>query len=388
MDPSRFADMESVRIKMQAEFLLFLECARYTPSDPAFFTLLANRFNQKRKPVLRAYFVDLMARYIEALGHPLRLSETESIVLNFTSEVLMTVFYYDNQILDKKSGVDTYEAVCKNLIQSNLLLSELLFYVDWRLKDSDIKWHVSLLIRDIYAVVNIGQDVENRSNLYANWEKNDFDIPAYNLPIDTQIIDEICQLLIELGIKNENLPAFRCYLTRVYLTNAYLFIEYTKFLSKCAQLPEKEAKKLFNYAAFTGIMFQMVNDVCDLVPSNINDGTKAKSSNDAFADIKRGILTVPVILTLIRKPAGRLKQVLSKEQRITTVYDELDLLREMLELGVVELSKLIALKINDLSLRNLYSNNSLYLFLEDVNKISTGNKNYNKLLKVENDLKQ
>ena len=59
-------------------------------------------------------------------------------------------------------------------------------------------------------------------------------------------------------------------------------------------IPEDEVQILKNWGRYLGMMAQMLNDMQDFLPLNELDLARGKSEVDAFADLQKGKLTLPV----------------------------------------------------------------------------------------------
>jgi geranylgeranyl pyrophosphate synthase len=382
MDNEHFDRMGESRLKLEFEFNHhFIPNTRYVPSDHSFFRLLSTRFSQPGSPVLRGYFFDLIANYIrEESGKALTISAEEITVLMLSSEVLMSVFYYDNQILDRKGGVVSPKSVNDNLIESNLLLSELLSYVNTRLKNDDFRIALLNTILDVYAVVNMGQRVEAQENYYHNWEEGKYElVNRHKCMIDQEVIDEVYAIIAEKVDVGTNKEAFICYLKRIYLTNAYLFISFSDVLIKFSNLDDEKTESVYKFCSLAGIMYQIVNDVTDFVPSTQNSGTKTKLNSDSYADLKRGILTLPIMFQLILKPSGLFMQYLGQIDANLSLLEEYCLTKEMLESKAIEYSKEVGIDTKRLALSNLNDGNHFYKHFKDMVSVANGNRNYTKL---------
>lgn len=393
MSPKRHADMEIVRKRLLEEYKVFCQNLQYIQPDTEYFTLLSDRFTIQ--PVLRGYYLDLINRYIENEAHaPVSLPlEVKTTVLPFVAEVLMTVMYYDNQILDRKAGITTDEKRNHNLLQSGMLLSELYHYVETRVKDELVMFKIQKLIREVYEIVCIGQEIEIRHNHFDAWEQNKFAITGYkNLPFNETALQLIRNSILEATDFPENKRDFvDAYSRRIYLTNACLFAHFTKFLTDRSSLPEQVQKNIFEYVGLVGIVFQMVNDITDLIPEKYNPGTKTKDATDGFSDFKNGNITLPIAIHLCSAKKLYAYNLLKNKPlhgKKCIFFNDHALCEDMLSSGAIKKAKEIVRSIKTNILSNLNKDNNAFSFLKDCMDIANHNKFYGILEKIEKSIHQ
>lgn len=387
MSPIRHADMEVVRERLQEEYKVFCQQLKFIEPSTQYFTLLADRFTGR--PVLRGYFLDLINRYIESENNSeVKLPKVvKTTILPFVSEVLMTIMYYDNQILDRKAGVVTDEKRNHNLLQSKILLAELYHYIETRITDEMLAYQVSKLVREVYELVCIGQEVEIKYNHYESWENNDFSIKGYrNLPYNEVVLEQIRKSISEeINLPPEKNEFINSHSRRIYLTNACLFSCFTKFLIDRSSLSENIKQDIFDFAGLAGIVFQMVNDITDLVPSEKNTGTKTKSGNDAFSDFKNRNVTLPLALHLCSKYAEYAINLLETKSSIPKqcfFFNDTELCNDMLASGSIKTSRHTASEIKRGMLLLLNEKNSEFVLLKDCMAVASHNRFYGTLDKI------
>lgn len=391
MHPARHADMEGVRGRLCDEYHYFIQNARYTPADATFYHLLENRFSQPGKPVLRGYYVDLIARYLEAeTGRSLRLSRNmRERALPFIAEALMVVMYYDNQILDGKAGVTSHSPICNNLLQSNILLSELYQYAESRVRPPALGRSIERLIREVYEVVNIGQQMEQNQNRYENWRDNkQHPLPYRGLPFDEIVIAEAIDAInrtTQNQVSGGKQAFLEAYIRRVYLANAYLFVRFTQAL--CGLVPDftpEAREKLIRFAGHAGLALQMINDVIDFVPARYNRGSQAKTQNDAFSDLRNRNITLPLLLHFEKVPDGRITAFLEAGRTGQPIpeFDECQFCLEALDSGAIDAAQQCAVAIKRLALIELNPSNEFYPLLKDVLSIVHGSADWNTLKRI------
>lgn len=378
MLPSRHADMEGVRMKLLDEYKLFVQNSQYTPRDSAFFTLLSNRFSQPGKPVLRGYFVTLMGRYLEAeCGQSIPFPKyVLQKVLPFVSEVLMVVMYYDNQILDRKAGVATHDRIYDNLTISKILLSELRKYVKKRIYKPSLRDKVINVIDDVYEIVNIGQKTEQNCNRYENWLNGWMPPFQYlNIPFDEHVISQTVEIInrqdrFDLG--SDKQAFLDMYVRRIYLTNAYLFVNFSNLISEFTpDLSEQIKCNVHRFAGYTGIAFQIINDVIDFVPAEYNKGSQAKTCDDAFSDLKNQNITLPLIFHLNTDTDSGISQCKlfldQLQQGIPKPYfNDYEFCREILRSGAIDSNISCLVSMKEEALKYLNTQNIYFPFLLDM----------------------
>jgi geranylgeranyl pyrophosphate synthase len=386
----RLDAMEKVREELNKEFDRFTENVRFAPKDKNYFKLLSNRFNQERKPVLRGYFFVLLNAYLDEENGLASVVESNSknlkeITIPFLSELLITLMYYDNQILDEKGGVNIKKEINKNLIHSKVLFSEVLNYIDYSVQNDKQKIEIIRLVNDIYAAVTIGQEIEMYNNHFDAWKSNEFNAPKHSYePENIKIINVLKKKLFEI---NELKPIFNSkffheYLRRIYFTNAYLFVKFSKFIieNRCSNCRYEE-EKILNFCGYTGILLQIVNDISDLVPTRLNQGSKAKISGDAFSDLKNRNVTLPLILYLNQEDTKYrpIYNYLNSAVDSDNLSDDDTLINELFSeslnsRNILDYAIKIARNIKVQSLNHINKKNKNFIFFEDVNKVIDENR--------------
>ncbi len=274
-----------------------------------------------RKP-LRAVFSYLMYRNIEAVGGKFKDCCSKQFwtgQLPLVVEALMSILYYDNQILDQKAGVIGLKAIKKNLLIGGQLRAQLDLYIQKRIP-AEIQPKLRRLVSEVTLVVNTGQFKEQACNFYQHWLNEEFeDYPASEraeklAPHD--LLAEIITLIHEVcpELKGKKELFLEKYLQRVYMVNGFFFERITRLIFELLVEPtEKEGfQDLIRFAQVFGIMHQLVNDTWDFVPSNMGYKTAAKDRRDAMRDFRNGNITLPTLIHLQRYPNGKVMDYLKK----------------------------------------------------------------------------
>ena len=149
----------------------------------------------------------------------------------FILEVIISIQYYHNQILDGKSQVYTSSTINKNLIKGNLLKDQLYRYIEDINLCPEFKTQLVQTVRKIFELVDLGQYIERELNIYSSY-KEIIQTGYYKLPfqkhimpfIDQDLMEEVIEKVKSITPLDENHTAFlRLYLYRIFLTNTTLF---------------------------------------------------------------------------------------------------------------------------------------------------------------------
>jgi geranylgeranyl pyrophosphate synthase len=134
-------------------------------------------------------------------------------------------------------------------------------------------------------------------------------------------------------------------------------------------------------------MLQIVNDICDFVPSGMNPGTHTKDANDALSDLKNRNITLPAMIHLIRCPEGKTAKFLKSRKRNMSSEEEMAITVEMLQSGAIDDAKAIAAEIKRQSLKTINPNSREYSMIKDMVSIAQGSKYYSLFTKIYKSLK-
>lgn len=274
-----------------------------------------------RKP-LRAVFSYRMYQTVEALGGRFKDCCTKQFwtgQLPFVLEALMSILYYDNQILDQKAGVVGAEAINENVLIGRQLQAQLDLYIQKRVP-AEIQPQLRRLVSEVLIVVSTGQFKEKACNFYQHWLNEEFeDYPASDCVtqmVPHDLIEDITALIHEVcpELKGKKELFLQKYLQRVYLVNGFFFERITRLVFDLLVEPlEKEKfQDLVRFSQAFGVMHQLVNDTVDFVPSYFGHKTAAKDHWDAMRDFRNGNITLPIFIHLQRYPDGKVMDYLRK----------------------------------------------------------------------------
>lgn len=320
MLPARKKIMIETRRLIQQEYRVF---KAINPLDAKIeeriFPLLTKRIKGLG---IRSFFTRTMYHYIleqadahnELINTP---SEQEKVIfeqkLPFISEVIIAIQYYQNQILDGKGGLkgenEHYikEKVDQNLIASHYIKDALYEYIDQEIYPNDPVRNrlVTKAVRRIFRYVDLGQDIQdqwgtvehfNQLNRYVFISK---EIEEF---IDKDLIDTMWSSMNEDGVAEKNEWFIKNYLLRIQLTSGALYSIVCELILDLLSYPKNGSRKnIIKFSDFHGILGQIVNDNNDYILPEYNMCAINKIPEDAFADLRNNIITLPLIHYLQKK---------------------------------------------------------------------------------------
>lgn len=325
------------RVRLELEY--FKSMGFHPELDEQLFSLVNRRFGGTP---LRAFFVAQMHTYIcenrLSIRNKLKQQSGDhklfTTQLPFIFELIISIQYLHNQVLDQKAEVNTPEKVNQNLLHANLLKDLLYDYIDREFSGitADL---IRQYTRKAFQLVDLGQYLEKRWNTIEHFEAS-VDIPDYRLSADIEqqidlspinpFIDHIRKVIPRTHWEFADL-----YLKRIYLTCAALFVLATDLLLALTKTKGKVAIQARAFAVSYGMMRQLVNDNADLIPSQFELTTNAKNVEDAFSDVKNGNVTLPILLHLCKIPNSELEQALYSGHQDWKVEEEPALYESILE---------------------------------------------------------
>lgn len=275
-----------------------------SPDDAHTFLLLERKIADK--PV-RAYFSGEIFAYIRRAAHceglELKNENTHLFlrVIPFVTEVVISIQYFHNQILDSKAGVTcrNKRQIDQNLLSANLLKEYLYEYIEQETEPAEATV-ITRLVRRIFKYVDVGQQIEKKWNTFESYEQGLYknlelhpEIEAFANP------ERVAPLLKTLRhFYPERSDYTEAYLRRIALTSAALFVLNTEMILEISGYSGCERESLLEFAWFYGMMQQVINDNADMVPSRFNHETTEKTASDAFSDARNHNVTLPLFLHL------------------------------------------------------------------------------------------
>lgn len=224
-----------------------------------------------------------------------------TVKLPFVFEVIITIQYLHNQILDKKAGVTTPEAINKNLLAGNLLKDFLYEYIEENFSKKAAKL-ITQTTRKAFQYTDIGQHIEKNWNTLEQFEKS-HELKAISISEEIDDFIDLEEMEPFLASVYRDLPMehhvfTEMYLKRIYLTCAALFKLAATLLCDLLQVDGEVKRNFLSFSATYGLMRQIINDNADVVPASRELGTQHRLATDAFSDWNNKNVTLPWIMFL------------------------------------------------------------------------------------------
>lgn len=216
----------------------------------------------------RAYFMRITYEFLS--GH----SWNEDVKLACAAiELELCSMYFTNRIFDDKGGSEIlarpHEQVIAAMITrdlAELALGEACSSLGNQVRDGVVRGFV-----EMNQKIYIGQFYEVSNNIFSKVGESD---------------------LAEL---------YRLYELRNQVN--YPFYEWIASIAAAlAGIDDDRKSAVVKFGYNFGMMQQIVNDIADFVPPEMNAGTDTKLPEDAYSDIKHGKLTLPTIEALTERP--------------------------------------------------------------------------------------
>ena len=328
MASPRYEDMRSTAAQLQLELERLEKLGSSININKHIFELLKKRL--AGSPI-RAYFVQKMYHYIlemkqqkrwkwrPKLQKELALSQK----LPFVFEVVITIQYLHNQILDGKSEVTTPKRIKDNLLAANQLKDLLYEYIDTYFSAEQAA-SIRQYVRECFKVVDLGQFIEKEANTFERFMNKEVSIHfppelEQQMPLEclTPFLDKIKS---ELPLENWDFTLL--YFKRIYLTCGALFVMATELLIQLCNVDVRSRPGLINFAVCYGMMRQIINDNADMVPSKHMLSTHSKSHADAFSDLRNRNVTLPLIFHFSEVKKSPVYKFLQRQKESITKEEE------------------------------------------------------------------
>lgn len=333
----RHVEMRSVAADVKAELHL-LANGNYGPGFNEW--VMASLSARLEGSPLRAYFTRMTAGY--ALGMAPAWKQMRwarpaqrrllSVQLPLLFEGAIAVQYLHNQILDGKAGVNDRTAINNNLLTANLLKDALYNYIEREIPAAYVG-RVRLALRRTFEWVDAGQRLEAEANTLHAFHEGQAGPDTFAAMMPAGAADLGAARLFIEKIKRDLPPLYQgaaeAYFQRIYLTCAALFVEAAGLIAALTGLPERSARRLQDFAVCYGLMRQLVNDNADWLPANHALDTQTRRADDAFSDLRNGVLTLPLIFYLADGCRGPVYAAL--QPRGFALADQQQLFNDMLE---------------------------------------------------------
>lgn len=338
MIPKRFEDMRQLTVSLDDELKTFTQYGYGDEHDQWVLKLLRKRLSGTP---LRAYFVAKTSEWLQAGMSPWQrwrqrgrtTRQLTQVQLPLIFETVITIQYLHNQILDGKSGVTTTERISENLLAANLLREQLYRYVAGECP-SWARAEIEKTVRRCFELVDLGQHLEQQANKVATFydpavQPNHLLTPAIRQQVDLSGV-ALFIAKIKADLPRNHHEYIDLYFNRIYLTCAALFVEAAELLIQLFRLTEHQGKAIRQFSLCYGLMRQLVNDNADWVPSSLGLSTQSKKVDDAFSDLRRGTVTLPLIFFLAEHEGGVIRHLAWGQMTWSRAFEQ-EVFTEMLE---------------------------------------------------------
>ncbi|MEL6658153.1 MAG: hypothetical protein AAFY48_01425 [Bacteroidota bacterium] len=323
--------MYQVVEQVKLEFPAFLAQGQATAGAEWVIDLLESKL--AGRPI-RAYFLAKTTNWLVQLQTPWQRVSTRllpgagrlfSAQLPLIFEVVITVQYLHNQILDGKSGVTNRERISRNLLAANLLKEKLYRYIDQEVP----LWARSIIaqaVRTSFELVDQGQFLEQTQNIYSAYRDGQ---PNWRQNMPTAVLDRVDLSAVKpfLDKLKNDLPVMLheqldVYFHRMYLTCASLFVEAVQLLGQLLKVPTQRLQSVHQFSVCYGLMRQLVNDNADWIPTRFGLETKTKTAADSFSDLRNTTLTLPLFFYLAEGQGGKIDYFLERQMCWSSAFED------------------------------------------------------------------
>lgn len=390
---NRFKEMERLgkQCKTQAnEFKRLLQAYR-TFDDRSLedYVLYYLRTKLGKKP-LRAYYTKKTYEYIvERISDSLKVELPEVLFqekLPFIFEVVITIQYLHNQILDEKYGVNTPKEINKNLITANILRELLSAYLHELSPSLGVKKHIILQtnISKLFMTVDIGQRMDKKYNHYKYYKEKNF--PPFtdcNCLVNSNEFEWMRSVITQIQGEIEDRDTFiELYFRRIYKSNVVFFLVIVDTILELLDCSKEQFEDLRQYAVYYGFMLQVINDYADFAYSEDKDERKnlqtaGRKTTDFFSDLRNKNITLPLIYHLNEGKHRNIEEYLQTGRKeILTDYAKV-IKHEFVMSGAFRASVKISRLLADKAMNSLCSENDQFKYLKNMAEIAYNNKFYN-----------
>lgn len=261
---------------------------------------------------LRGSFFKMLFHYLEqhaqeegiTLQYPAR-PELFTVQIPLLSELIISVQYLENQVYDGKGGllkdgILHHRRTSANVQASHLLKDYVYDYIDG-IADEGTRLHQRLThsTRLIFQAVTLGQHWEDEYACFDYLYNGFTDYPTApdNIEslIDHDLVADLWARFQRWGLPEWQSAYCHFYLRRISLTNATLFAQLAALILELTGYDGKEKERVVKFCRKFSLLHQLCNDVCDVVPASRGHETVQKNANDAYADLRKGCPTLPIL---------------------------------------------------------------------------------------------
>lgn len=281
---------------------------------------------------LRAYFsrkvFEYIAHYSSGLEMDKQMKSLFYCKLPFLFEVIITIQYLHNQILDQKYEVkgQNHPKINQNLITSNILRELVHLYIEKELQplvgEGAKLALIQQKVRQLFLRVDLGQYMDKKLNNYACYKLGG----SVDMIDDPLIFDRLAQAAIgetikEVKEKCPGKPEFvEGYFRRIYLSNVYFFRCIVEVVVELLEFKGVQRDRLLLFATQYGYMLQIVNDYADFAYSEDKEEQKilkviGKKTTDILSDLYNFNITLPLIFHLRHNRKNLIERYLEEREK-------------------------------------------------------------------------
>jgi len=353
---------------------------------------------ERNKP-LRAYFFRKMYEYLreykETKSGFARFQNPDVLFMQklpFVFEVVITIQYLHNQILDEKYDVKQFNhpKICQNLISSNILREFLFVYIEKEiapiLPDDSMAQNISVAIRRLFLLVDLGQYTDKKYNHYERWKHGLSPVTENIKVFDEPAMQAIADTIKKVQEVNPDKEDFIVtYFQRIYLSNVYFFRCMTELIFELAGCSNfKQFNNMQRFSIQYGYMLQIINDYADFAYTNDKKEraefikASGKNSSDFFSDLYNFNVTLPLIYHLKEGNKRNIEAYLeggSRRKKILTLYPG-QIMQEIIKSGAIRATIQLTRDLADHASDCLDPNNATSPYFKDMCAVAKFNKFY------------
>ena len=247
----------------------------------------------------RAYFIVKIFQVITgttSFSRALKNSFLFNIIL--LGEIVITLFYLENHINDRKNNIVNPENFEKNKKEAARLkkLSKKIIEENFSRRQKGI---INKKLKKLFSLYRTGIQLDLTQLSVDNFEYGEKAFlqldkktkKFVNVDFFIKIIKSKVEHYIHLG-KKEN-DYLKLYLTRSFLINGVFFQCFAELIIELFGNNSGKDLKVIEYARTFGLLQQLVNDNCDFIPNHLVPSNSCKLQEDTFSDARRKLITLP-----------------------------------------------------------------------------------------------
>jgi hypothetical protein len=327
--------LEEVRVfKQLIQNLEVFEGAQLTEYCIEYLEIKQGGRKSKNLP-LRAYYARKQFEYFWFCAHPENPLPEKTTAANelffrkipFVFEVVITIQYLHNQILDEKldTKVGNHPKINQRLIASNILRETLFCYIDKQVAPLiEHPAQIGILKTELSKLllwVDVGQHIDKTFNHYDQWVKG---LPKFQL--NPLYWDALVQETVGPYVSRvqQDIPSqidfVSGYFQRIYLSNVYFFRSMTESIAALMGYAGAAYQPMQRFSILYGFMLQIINDYADFAYSDDKNEqeelkTAGKKTTDIFSDLYNFNVTFPLIYHLKDGRRGKIESYLEGGRR-------------------------------------------------------------------------